>query len=196
MSNRILTASLNAAAGIAAIVAASLPGSAAANTYKRCYDPQGRPVAVLASTKVKMGNVAVAGRTKDGRPFIAYNPEALKRFHPLTRIYIYYHECAHHRLGHSSGFRPQNRENAADCFAIRYMTRRGMLNRARMRIIMRDVRRFGGGDHVHLPGAQRAQLLAKCYRYALMRMARLGGGDQRPDGFSAYAATLPKGFAG
>jgi len=196
MSKRILTTALHAAAGIAAIVAASLPGSAAAKTYKRCYDPQGRPVAVLASAKVKMGNVAVAGRSRDGRPFIAYNPKALKRFHPLTRIYIYYHECAHHRLGHSSGFRPQNRENAADCFAIRYMTRRGMLSASRMRIIMADVRRFGGGDQVHLPGAQRAQLLAKCYRYALTRMAGLGRRDQRPDSFSAYAATLPRGFNG
>jgi hypothetical protein len=192
MSNRILAA----AAGLAAIVAASLPGSAAADAYKRCYDPQGRPVLVFASAKVKINNVAIAGRTKDGRPFIAYNAKALKRFHPLTRIYIYYHECAHHRLGHSSGYRPQNRENAADCFAIRYMTRRGMLNERRLRIIMRDVRRAGGGDAVHLPGAQRARLLAQCYRYALGRMARLDRRDTRPDGFGAYAATLPRGFAG
>jgi len=194
MSNRILAA----AAGLAAIVAASLPGSAAAGAYKRCYDPQGRPVVVLATAKVKMSNVAVAGRTKDGRPFIAYNPEALKRFHAVTRIYIYYHECAHHRLGHSSGYRPQNRENAADCFAIRYMTRQGMLNAARMRIIMNDVRRVGAGDHVHLAGAERARLLAKCYRYALTRMARIERRNEErlPDAPQAYAAPLRRGFAG
>jgi hypothetical protein len=209
MSNRLIAA----AAGLAAIAAASLPGSAAAqDVYKRCFDPQGRPVAVLASAKVKMGNVAVAGRLKDGRPFIAYNPAALKRFHPVTRIYIYYHECAHHRLGHSSGYRPQNRENAADCWAIRYMTRRGLLNNQRMRLIMRDVRRFGAGDHVHLPGARRANLLAQCYRRALTQMAGLNdrrfedhdrddrryddGADQEPDGVTTYATPLPRGFTG
>jgi hypothetical protein len=202
MSNRLIAA----LAGLAAIAAAALPGSAAAEgAYKRCYDLQGRPVAVLASAEVKMGNVAIAGRLKDGRPFIAYNPEALKRFNPVTRLYIYYHECAHHRLGHSSGYRPQNRENAADCFAIRYMTRQGMLNDARMRIIMDDVRRYGSSDNVHLPGPQRARLLASCYRYALTRMARLERGDQgmrddrgeqAPDGETTYSARLPRGFAG
>jgi hypothetical protein len=209
MSNRLIAV----AAGLAAIVAASLPGSAAAQgAYKRCYDPQGRPVAVLASAKVKRGNVAIAGRLKDGRPFIAYNPQSLRRFHPVTRIYIYYHECAHHRLGHSSGYRPQNRENAADCWAIRYMTRRGLLNDQRMRIIMRDVLKFGRGDHVHLPGPQRARLLAQCYRHALTRTARLergyrddrrgdygmreGQGEQSPDGAATYSARLPRGFAG
>jgi len=213
MSNRLIAAILPGVAGLAAILAtAALPGSAAAEgVYKRCYDPQGRPVAILASAKVKMGNVAIAGRLKDGRPFIAYNPEALKRFHAVTQIYIYYHECAHHRLGHSSGYRPQNRENAADCWAIRYMTRRGLLNEARMRIIMNDVRRFGTGDHVHLPGAQRAQWLARCYRYALTQTAGLpqqrgddggdGGmqerrGDQVPDSVRTYASPLPGGFAG
>lgn len=212
MSNRLIAAILPGVAGLAAIVAAALPSSAAAQgVYQRCFDPQGRPVVVLASGKVKLGNVAIAGRLKDGRPFIAYNPGALKRFHPVTRIYIYYHECAHHRLGHSSGFRPQNRENAADCWAIRTMTRRGLLNNQRMRIIMNDVRRFGRGDHVHLPGRQRARLLARCYRQALTQMAGLerggrggrdhGGmrddrGEQEPDGVTTYSARLPRGYAG
>jgi hypothetical protein len=212
MSNRLIAAILPGIAGLAAIVAASLPGSAAAQgAYKRCFDPQGRPVVVLASAKVKMGNVAIAGRLKDGRPFIAYNPDALKRFHAITRIYIYYHECAHHRLGHSSGYRPQTRENAADCYSIRYMTRRGLLNNRRIRIIMRDVRRFGSSDHVHLPGAQRAQLIAQCYRHALTRMARLNRRDpdmrddrydrtdrdeQARDGLRTYASPLPRGLAG
>lgn len=221
MSNRLIAAILPGIAGLAAIVAASLPGSAAAQgAYKRCFDPQGRAVVVLASAKVKMGNVAIAGRLKDGRPFIAYNPDALKRFHGITRIYIYYHECAHHRLGHSSGYRPQNRENAADCWSIRHMTRRGLLNDRRVRIIMRDVRRFGSSDHVHLPGAQRARLIAQCYRQARTQVAGLdrrryddrpdrrneerrnekrrydGGADQDPDGVTTYAAPLPRGLAG
>ena len=212
MSNRLIATILPGIAGLAAIVAASLPGSAAAQgAYKRCFDPQGRAVVVLASAKVKMGNVAIAGRLKDGRPFIAYNPDALKRFHGITRIYIYYHECAHHRLGHSSGYRPQNRENAADCHAIRTMTRRGLLNNQRIRIIMRDVRRLGAnGDHVHLPGAQRAQLIARCYRQAITQTAGLedrgmddrglddrgGHEEHEPDADATYTAPLPRGFTG
>jgi hypothetical protein len=98
------------------------------------------------------------------------------------------------------------------------MTRRGLLNDRRVRIIMRDVRRFGSSDHVHLPGAQRARLIARCYRQARTQVAGLDGrrfddradradrryeerrydegGDQAPDGVTTYAAPLPRGLTG
>jgi len=162
---------LVAAIGLALGVASTLATPASARgAIDRCYDPQGRPVRVIKSTKVKFANVAIAGRDRRGLPYIAYNPNALRRFHPMTRIYIYYHECAHHRLGHSSGHRPHTRESDADCWAIRYMVRRGLLNRASLRFIVRDTySRRGGG--VHPAGPVRARYIQRCYSYEVQRVA-------------------------
>lgn len=152
--------------------------ASAAGTFERCFDPQGRPVVVFASHKVKPSQVAIAGRARDGRPIIAYNKAAMRRFHLITRVYIYYHECAHHVLGHSSGNRPVTRESDADCWSIRYMARRGLLTWKGLRWIQADLSRFGGGDRVHPPGSQRAAYAERCFRHALQRIASRGRQEQ------------------
>ena len=148
--------------------------ASAAGSFDRCFDPQGRPVVVFASQKVKPSQVAIAGRARDGRPIIAYNKAAMKQFHLITRVYIYYHECAHHVLGHSSGNRPVTRESDADCWAIRYMARRGLLNWRGLRWVQKDLSRFGSGDRVHPPGSQRAAYAERCFRHAQQRIAARG----------------------
>ena len=166
-----------AAIAVAGTIAFSMMPQAvsAKGSFDRCFDPQGRPVVVFASHKVKPTQVAIAGRARDGRPIIAYNKEAMSRFHFITRVYIYYHECAHHVLGHSSGNRPISRESDADCWAIRYMVRRGLLNWRGLRWIQSDLARTGGGSRVHPPGSQRAAYAERCFRHARQRIASRGG---------------------
>jgi hypothetical protein len=156
-----------AAAAAVTIAAAALPHSAAAaGAFDRCYDRSGTAVAVRATYRVNAGQVAVAGRLRTtGQPIIAYNPDAMRRLHPITRIYVYYHECAHHVLGHSAGHRPPTLEADADCWAIAYMVRRGLLDRRGLRVIQRDIV-HSRRDALHLPGPARASLLAGCYRSA------------------------------
>ncbi len=171
----MLARTLAAIAVAGALAFAMMPQSvSAAGSFDRCFDPQGRPVVVFASPKVKRSQVAIAGRARDGRPIIAYNKAAMNQFHLITRVYIYYHECAHHVLGHSSGNRPVSRESDADCWAIRYMARRGLLNWRGLRWIQMDLSRFGG-DRVHPPGSQRAAYAERCFRHAQQWIAARGG---------------------
>ena len=171
----MLDRTLAAFAVAGALALSMMPQAAsAAGSFDRCFDPQGRPVVVFASQKVKPSQVAIAGRARDGRPIIAYNKAAMSRFHIITRVYVYYHECAHHVLGHSSGNRPVSRESDADCWAIRYMARRGLLNRRGLRWIQADLARTGGGDRAHPPGSQRAAYAARCFRHAQQQIAARG----------------------
>ena len=187
-----------AAAALAAlsIGATALPQSASAQSaFDRCYDRNGTAVIVRASHRVKMGNVAIAARLRGtGQPIIAYNPTAMKRLHPITRIYVYYHECAHHVLGHTSGHRPPTREADADCWAIKYMARRGLLNWRGLRYIQRDIIK-SRGSHIHLAGHHRASLLAGCLRSAgTSRVAMRkpsGGAEGITDGSFAVEIDLP-----
>ena len=182
-----------AAFAIAGTLAFSMmpQAASAAGSFDRCFDPQGRPVVVFASQKVKRSQVAIATRAPDGRPIIAYNKAAMRRFHLITRVYIYYHECAHHVLGHSSGNRPVSRESDADCWSIRYMARRGLLNRRGLRWIQADLARTGGGDRVHPPGSQRAAYAERCFRHALQRIAARGGSEHSRDARHSAPVGLP-----
>ncbi len=165
--------------------------ASAAGSFDRCFDPQGRPVVVFASQKVKPSQVAIAGRARDGRPIIAYNKAAMNQFHLITRVYIYYHECAHHVLGHSSGNRPLSRESDADCWAIRYMARRGLLDRRGLRWIQADLARSGGGDRMHPPGSQRAAYAERCFNHARQRIAARGGSGYSRDAQHSAPIGLP-----
>jgi len=177
-----------AAIAVAGALAFSMTPQAAsaAGSFDRCFDPQGRPVLVFASNKVKPAQVAIAGRARDGRPIIAYNKQAMSQFHNITKVYIYYHECAHHVLGHSSGNRPASRESDADCWAIRYMARRGLLNWRGLRWVQQDLSRFGG-SRVHPPGSQRAAYAERCFRHALHRIASRNGHGRTGSGHARNA---------
>ena len=109
-------------AGLAAAAIAGGTTSASAQAYRpnhlhatSCVDTLG--LKVMAGPNARLNNVAVAFRAPNGKPLITYNPVVLKRFHPVTRAFWFYHECGHHALGHSAGNRPMSRERDADCVA-------------------------------------------------------------------------------
>lgn len=158
-----LVASLSAAAIAGATTGASAqayrPHSLHATT---CVDTLG--LKVQAGPNARLNNVAVAFRGKNGKPIIVYNPRVLARFQPVTRAFWFYHECAHHSLGHSAGNRPLSRERDADCWAIRTMRNRGQLTMERLRIIQRDMQPLRGDGKLYLTGPARARHLEHCLR--------------------------------
>jgi hypothetical protein len=154
-------------ASLSVAAVASVTTSATAQGFRphslhdtTCVDTLG--LKVQAGPNPQLNNVAVAFRGQDGRPLITYNPLVLKRFHPVTQAFWFYHECAHHALGHSAGNRPMSRERDADCWAVRTMRARGQLTAERLQIIQRDMQPLPGDGKLYLPGPQRAQHLAQC----------------------------------
>jgi len=139
-------------------------GAAHAQSYRNvrvtsCRDAAGDRVLSVRTTR--LNNVGMAGRYH-GRPIMLFNPNVLRRFHPITRTFWYYHECAHHALGHSLGNRPISRERDADCWAIRQMKKRGLLTAAKLRTIQRDLYPLSGDGVLYLPGPQRAAYVGYC----------------------------------
>ncbi len=156
---------IRSATALAAVAAALLFVQAAeAQTlrnarYTSCRDAAGTRVVAVNTTR--LNNVGMAGRV-NGRPVILFNPNILRRFRPITRTFWFYHECAHHALGHSLGHRPMSRERDADCWAVRQMRQRGLLTAAGLRTIQRDLYPLNGDGHLYLPGPQRAAYVRAC----------------------------------
>jgi len=129
-------------------------------TFDGCNDFRGISVASIRSN---VDNVAIASLAPNGRPIIRWNPYVLSSFHPITRLFWYMHECAHHALGHTIGSaHPFVREKQADCWAIRTMFRRGMLDRRALRIIQIDLSNLPGDGWIYLPGPLRSISLEGC----------------------------------
>lgn len=129
-------------------------------SYDGCVDPFGVPVASINAPQLE--DVAMANRDQLGRPIIWYNPSVLVWLQPVTRTFFYFHECAHHVLGHSIGAgHPLMNEQAADCWAIVQMVELGLLPQG-VAVIQQDIARAGRGDWTHLPGPQRAINLQRC----------------------------------
>lgn len=128
-------------------------------TWGGCTDYKGFPV---ASIPTNVNNVAVAYQDFMGRPIIAYNRNVLNKFSPITRLFWYFHECAHHRLGHSLFNIPLTREKDADCWAIVAMQKEGLLTEAKLKVIKKDISNLPGDGWVYLPGPERAVALENC----------------------------------
>src|SRR5690606_12862853 len=58
------------------------------------------------------------------------NPRLINRMPPVLRIFVYYHECGHHRIGAS--------EIRADCWAVNKGVSEGWLNRDGLRQVCRS----------------------------------------------------------
>jgi len=140
-------------------------------TFGGCKDIRGFPV---ASVRVRaLRDVAKADRDETSRPVIWYNPRILGYLREPTRLWIYAHECAHHALGHNYRTAlPLAVERVADCWGIRALSRKRLVNQLSLLIIQNDLARVGErGDWTHLPGPQRAVNLAEC----LLRRTGAGG---------------------
>jgi hypothetical protein len=172
------TTSTTLTAALCAVGAALLAAAPAqASQYDRhdalCRTPDGRTPAIMNNP----GSLHRAyAAMRNGQPVIVFNPRRMADLSPITRVWVYYHECAHHALGHTVGNRLATRENDADCWAIRAMRYRGILTAAHYRVIKADMHRvYRQGGDVHLPGHLRAEHLDLCLRttgYGKIRNAK------------------------
>ena len=108
-----------------------------------------------------IGDLALA-TTIDGKPIIILSPELEWLVPRPTGLFVYAHECGHQALGHVQKGASLDREQEADCWAINLIYRNALVDDAGLRIIERDIARFGIGDATHLPGPARAVTLSEC----------------------------------
>jgi hypothetical protein len=128
--------------------------------YEGCTDFNGTPVPSVANSS--LNDVASASMTQFG-PLIQYNPYVVASMAMQTRGFFYAHECGHHALGHTIGStHPLAMEQAADCFAIRYLVKNGKFDSNDVEIVQAELAYRGKSDWMHLPGPLRAINLKKC----------------------------------
>ncbi len=135
------------------------PAISAQVTFDGCLDIRGMPVASIPNNN--LSDVAMAVLSPKDEPVIIYNPLALSWSQPQTRLFFYYHECAHHALGHVFISLPLRREQEADCWAIQTLYKRDFDDED-VAVVQNDLARIGKGDWTHLPGPARAINLRKC----------------------------------
>ncbi len=149
---------------------AGLAGPASSQWWGGCRDAIG--TAVFDYPDYSLPDIAGA-TISGGRPVIFYNPNVVLSVSQSTRRFFYFHECAHHALGHvlSGQTIPYATEQEADCWAARTLVSSGSFTAADLRAVQADVSQVPG-DWTHLPGPRRALNLVACLT---------GGGDESTD---------------
>lgn len=101
-----------------------------------CHDDKGVRVKFIPVSPVTLmmngTSVAMAVKDKQGKPVVAYDSYWIATLVPQHRTFIFYHECAHHELGHTNLPKYYNSpndiekgENDADCFAAQKVKQSG-----------------------------------------------------------------------
>jgi hypothetical protein len=134
-----------------------------------------------AVAKQKDGTLLIAGRTLrcgrsrhvlDGRlpnvglaapGVLVLNPRELSRMPDPVRLFVYHHECGHHKVGGS--------ELGADCWAVKQGVRDGWLGREALAQVCRS---FGNAPptSTHPSGARRCASLNRCFATAVAALAK------------------------
>lgn len=114
------------------------------------------------------------------------NPLLLGRYSKTVQLFVFHHECGHHRVGES--------ELRADCWAVGEGVRNGWLDRNGLAQVCRS---FGNAPEsdTHPSGRSRCANVDRCYAAAEIEVASKRQGEQR----RAQAASLrdaPKLVAG
>lgn len=130
---------------------------------------------VLRSTR----HVSLAETEEDGTPYIVIDPLLTKPGNEHHKVFLIAHECAHHRLGHTSKgglqFRMSSRravadqELSADCLASEMLSDAGLdtsTNMMSIRMSRLGIFSPGGG---YPPGVQRAKIIQSCAEVASRR---------------------------
>ncbi len=105
-------------------------------------------VPTLFDRNLPMEGAAIMGEA------VVLNPVMLERHPELVRIFVYHHECGHHRVGGS--------ELRADCHAVNEGVRDGWLDREALKAVCRS---FGDepASFSHPSGKQRCKNIDKCF---------------------------------
>lgn len=155
---------------LAALAVVAMTTSLTTHTRSACAEPclaGGESIPSLPSTAIP--DVAMA-TMDNGQPVNLVNPAVAPFLSPLFARWVYWHECAHHVLGHVAGgavgfSRPYVDEQEADCWSIRKLASEGLPG-AGVDVIQAEAARAPGqaGDDTHLPAIIRAMTLRACLR--------------------------------
>ena len=105
---------------------------------------------------------AALATVREGEPIIVWNAKANQHLSDTEQIFIYLHECGHHRLGHLFIHGDDRRlELEADCWAIQLMVDGGMI-KGRHLASLEQSRRTVIGDKTHLGGDAHIRSLRQC----------------------------------
>jgi hypothetical protein len=127
--------------------------------FEGCRDRQDRLVGRVEDNTMPYAGLATH---QHGRPVIIWNAKTNGPLSFAERIYLYLHECAHHRLGHLEQFANDARwEQEADCWAIQSMMD-GEIIRSRHLVQLERSRRAVRGDAIHLGGEAHVRSLRQC----------------------------------
>ena len=126
-----------------------------------CTDINGIPVNTIPAPH--LNDIGMARIEYNGARVIYLNPNMLNVLPPFIQFFWYFHECAHHALGHTYGFNQLYRENEADCWAIRLGRNSGWLSPNDL--FQMDSYFFSNPGTLwgHLPGPLRLQNFHNCY---------------------------------
>lgn len=129
-----------------------------------CISTDGNQVPVFLDDSVyNIIGRATPGYQRGGAE-IHVSPTRLGEMPPRAALFWFYHECGHAALPRGVGSFSQMAEVNADCFAIRSMVSQGFIRSWRdFQEVVSTVVGLAGTSS-HLPGPQRAQLLANCTR--------------------------------
>ena len=137
-----------------------LAGSVAAQTpFEACQDRNDQIIPGVVDNTV---NYAALATIRDGQPIIVWNAKANQHLSETEQIFIYLHECAHHRLGHLYTRGDDRRlELEADCWAIQLMVD-GRMIKGKHLTRLEQSRRTVTGDKTHLGGDAHIRSLRQC----------------------------------
>lgn len=154
---------------LVACLGLSLSGSVPARaqtTYDGCVDAAGHAVRSILDPGL---DAMFATRVEEGRAVIRYNPDALPRVQPLTRLFLYASECARLNLGMPpEGPRTDRDARRADCWGLTTLVRSGLVEEADIVSIQADLT-FLGEEWRRVPGPIRGFDLPACHREAAGR---------------------------
>lgn len=138
-------------------------GSAAlaqAPEYPPCFDANGYRVVYRPDPTIN--DVAISLIPPSGIPTVLWNPNVTSKLRRETVEFFYYHECAHHRLGHTLGAYPVGIEIAADCWAFNTMADAGKMPFRKYKVLIKDLRAYSKPGVDWNNGYQRVKFLAQC----------------------------------
>jgi len=126
-----------------------------------CFDYNDR--IVIVKENPKLNDIAIA-KMEGWNSVIYYNPTIVNSLHTKTRVFFFWHECAHHVLAHTLMNPSIVLEQEADCWAIKHVVSKKLLSTNDVKIVQSQITSFGKHDWTHLPGDKRALNLAKCLK--------------------------------
>lgn len=149
-------------------LAAAAAPAAAQTPFDACRDRDDRPIPSVVDNEARFAGLATV---RDGQRIIIWNAKANQHLSSTEQIFIYLHECAHHRLGHLY-LRGEDRrlELEADCWAIQLMVD-GEMIRGRHLAELEHSRRSVPGDRSHLGGEAHILSLRQCLELRTDRRA-------------------------